>query len=245
MNTGSGGKRGSCRCFFEREPSMERYKILYEDQDVLVIHKYPGLAVQSARSMTPDLVSMLRNRALEQGEAKPYLGLVNRLDQPVEGILLVGKNEKAAAELSRQVSDHIHMEKWYLAIVRGKLPGEKGHLVDYLLKDGKTNMSGVVKEGTKGSKRSELEYEVMWEREDRSLVRVHLLTGRHHQIRVQLAHAGTPIVGDTKYGEGAVPEKRGEQLCLCSYRTSFIHPRTKKRMEFQVEPGFAALPITP
>ena len=91
MNTGSGGKRGSCRCFFEREPSMERYKILYEDQDVLVIHKYPGLAVQSARSMTPDLVSMLRNRALEQGEAKPYLGLVNRLDQPVEGILLVGK----------------------------------------------------------------------------------------------------------------------------------------------------------
>ena len=97
---------------------MERYKILYEDQDVLVIHKYPGLAVQSARSMTPDLVSMLRNRALEQGETKPYLGLVNRLDQPVEGILLVGKNEKAAAELSRQVSDHIHMEKWYLAIVR-------------------------------------------------------------------------------------------------------------------------------
>lgn len=163
----------------------------------------------------------------------------------MEGILLVGKNEKAAAELSRQVSDHIHMEKWYLAIVRGKLPGEKGHLVDYLLKDGKTNMSRVVKEGTKGSKRSELEYEVMWEREGRSLVRVHLLTGRHHQIRVQLAHAGTPIVGDTKYGEGTVPEKRGEQLCLCSYRTSFIHPRTKKRMEFQVEPGFAALPITP
>ena len=83
---------------------MERYKILYEDQDVLVIHKYPGLAVQSARSMTPDLVSMLRNRALEQGEAKPYLGLVNRLDQPVEGILLVGKNEKAAAEQKMYIS---------------------------------------------------------------------------------------------------------------------------------------------
>lgn len=96
---------------------MERYKIIYEDQDVLVIHKYPGLAVQSARSMTPDLVSMLRNRALEQGEAKPYLGLVNRLDQPVEGILLVGKR-KAAAELSRQVSDHIHMENgiWRLSV---------------------------------------------------------------------------------------------------------------------------------
>ena len=223
---------------------MERYKILYEDQDLLVIHKYPGLAVQSARSMTPDLMSMLRNRALEQGEKQPYLGLVNRLDQPVEGILLVGKNERAAADLSRQVSDHTHMEKWYLAIVCGKLPEKKGRLVDYLLKDGKTNISRVVKEGTKGSKRSELEYEVVWEQEERSLVRVHLLTGRHHQIRVQLSHAGAPIVGDTKYGEKAAPGKSREQLCLCSCRTSFIHPRTKKRMEFQVEPGFAAPPTT-
>ena len=224
---------------------MKKYEILYRDEDLCVIHKRAGLAVQSARASVPDLMSMLRNDLLEEGMKNPYLGLVNRLDQPVEGILLVAFNEKAAADLSRQVADHVHMEKWYLAIVRGKLPGEKGHLVDYLLKDGKTNMSRVVKEGTKGSKRSELEYEVMWERKGRSLVRVHLLTGRHHQIRVQLAHAGTPIVGDAKYGEGAVPEKRGEQLCLCSYRTSFIHPRTKKRMEFQVEPGFAALPITP
>lgn len=224
---------------------MERYKILYEDQDVLVIHKYPGLAVQSARSMTPDLMSMLRNRAMEQGEKQPYLGLVNRLDQPVEGILLVGKNERAAADLSRQISDHTHMEKWYLAVICGKLPETKGCLVDYLLKDGKTNMSRVVKEGTRGSKRSELEYEVVWEQEDRSLVRVHLLTGRHHQIRVQLSHAGAPIVGDAKYGEKAPADRGHEQLCLCAYRTSFIHPRTKKRMEFQVEPGFAAPPTTP
>ncbi len=221
---------------------MERYKILYEDQDLLVIHKYPGLAVQSAHSMMPDLMSMLRNRALEQGERQPYLGLVNRLDQPVEGILLVGKNEKAAADLSRQVSDHTHMEKRYLAVVGGKLPETKGRLVDYLLKDGKTNMSQVVKEGTRGSKRSELEYEVVWEQGERSLVCVHLLTGRHHQIRVQLSHAGAPIVGDTKYGEKTPTGREREQLCLCAFRTSFIHPRTKKRMEFQVEPGFAALP---
>ena len=221
---------------------MERYKILYEDQDVLVIHKYQGLAVQSARPAIPDLMSMLRNRALERGEKQPYLGLVNRLDQPVEGILLVGKNEQSAAELSRQASDHVRMEKWYLAIACGKLPGKKGCLVDYLLKDGKTNMSRVVKEGTRGSKRSALEYEVVWEQEGKSLVRVRLLTGRHHQIRVQFAHAGAPIVGDTKYGEETQVVRGRGQLCLCSYRTSFIHPRTKKRMEFQVEPGFAAPP---
>lgn len=219
---------------------MEQYKILYEDEDLMVIYKYAGLAVQSARAMVPDLMSMLRNRALEQGDPMPYLGLVNRLDQPVEGILLAGKKEKATADLSRQVQDHIHMEKEYLALVSGKLPQKQGTLVDDLLKDGKTNRSKVVPSGTKGSKKSKLEYEVVWEQGENSLVRIRLLTGRHHQIRVQLAHAGAPILGDSKYGQSVSGRK--EQLCLCACRTSFIHPRTKKRMEFQVEPSFALPP---
>ena len=95
---------------------------------------------------------------LERGEKKPYLGLVNRLDQHVEGIVLIGKNEKAAADLSRQVTDHIHMEKWYQTVVCGKLEQREDTLVDYLLKDSRTNTSKVVKEGTPGSKRSELHY---------------------------------------------------------------------------------------
>ena len=84
---------------------MKKYKIIYDDQDLLVVCKFAGLAVQSARVSTPDLMSLLRNEMLERGEKKPYLGLVNRLDQPVEGIVLIGKNEKAAADLSRQVTD--------------------------------------------------------------------------------------------------------------------------------------------
>ena len=96
---------------------MKKYKIIYDDQDLLVVCKFAGLAVQSARVSTPDLMSFLRNEMLERGEKKPYLGLVNRLDQPVEGIVLIGKNEKAAADLSRQVTDHIHMEKWYQTVV--------------------------------------------------------------------------------------------------------------------------------
>ena len=90
---------------------MKKYEILYRDEDLCVIHKRAGLAVQSARASVPDLMSMLRNDLLEEGMKNPYLGLVNRLDQPVEGILLVAFNEKAAADLSRQVADHIHMEK--------------------------------------------------------------------------------------------------------------------------------------
>ena len=146
----------------------------------------------------------------------------------------MGKNERTAADLSRQVSDHIHMEKWYLAVVRGKLPEKQGRLVDYLLKDGKTNMSRVVKEGTKGSKRSELEYEVVWEQEERSLVRVHLLTGRHHQIRVQMAGAGAPLWGDNKYNPEFVNKRGYFPIALRAFRLSFCHPATGKRMEFEV-----------
>ena len=215
---------------------MKKYEILYRDEDLCVIHKRAGLAVQSARASVPDLMSMLRNEFLAEGIRNPYLGLVNRLDQPVEGILLIALNEKAAADLSRQVADHIHMEKWYQALVCGKPSEKSGTLVDYLLKDGRTNMSRVVPEGTKGSKRSELRYEVLESWEDKSLLKIRLLTGRHHQIRVQLAHAGLPIVGDAKYGTA------GGQLRLCSFKTAFCHPRTGKRMEFEVKPEFPVPP---
>lgn len=215
---------------------MKKYEILYRDEDLCVIHKRAGLAVQSARASVPDLVSMLRNEFLAEGIRNPWLGLVNRLDQPVEGILLIALNEKAAADLSRQVADHIHMEKWYQALVCGKPSEKSGTLVDYLLKDGRTNMSRVVPEGTKGSKRSELRYEVLESWEDKSLLQIRLLTGRHHQIRVQLAHAGMPIVGDAKYGTA------GGQLCLCSFKTAFRHPRTGKQMEFEVKPEFPVPP---
>lgn len=221
---------------------MKKYAILYEDKDLFVIHKPPGLAVQSARPSVPDVMSMLRNELLERGEARPYLSLVNRLDQPVEGILLVGKNERAAADLSRQVQDHIRMEKWYQALVRGKLSEKDGTLVDYLIKDGRTNTSRVVPKGTKDGKRSELRYQVLKEWEDKSLLNIRLLTGRHHQIRVQLAHAGTPIAGDAKYGKA---DQNPGQLCLCAYRVVFRHPATKKVMSFQVEPSFPVPPTAP
>ena len=215
---------------------MKKYEILYRDEDLCVIHKRAGLAVQSARASVPDLMSMLRNDLLEEGMKKPYLGLVNRLDQPVEGILLVAFNEKAAADLSRQVADHIHMEKWYQALVCGKPSAKSGTLVDYLLKDARNNLSKVVPEGTRGSKRSELTYEVLESWEGQTLLKIRLLTGRHHQIRVQLSHAGMPIVGDAKYGKG------GGQLCLCSFKTSCRHPRTGRQMTYEVKPEFPVPP---
>lgn len=225
---------------------MKKYKILYEDKDLYVLYKPAGLAVQSARASVPDLMSMLANACREKGESNPYLGLVNRLDQPVEGILLIGKNQKAAAELSRQVQDHVHMEKWYQALVEGCPSENEDTLVDYLLKDARTNSSRVVSKETSGAKRSELRYRILQKLNGQTLLEIRLLTGRHHQIRVQLSHAGMPIVGDTKYGrKETTPAKAAQPLCLCACRTTFVHPRTKERMTFEVTPQFPVPSTTP
>ncbi len=215
------------------------YRILYEDSDLFVIWKPAGLAVQSARPSQPDVMSMLRSELVQRGEKAPYLGLVNRLDQPVEGIFLVAGNAHAAAALSRQAAGHDSMKKWYLALVCGKLVPAEGNLVDYLRKDNAANRSFVAPAGTAGAKRSELTYRVLLEQEGKSLVEIRLRTGRHHQIRVQLAHAGAPILGDFKYGGAAAGEG---QLALCAYRIEFRHPRTGKLMCFREEPTFPVPP---
>ncbi len=214
---------------------MERYKILYEDEALFVLWKAAGVPVQSARISLPDVMSLLRNTLLERGVRDPYLGLVNRLDQPVEGLFLAAKEEAVAADLCRQVKEHIHMEKWYQAVLCGKLSKKKGVLVDYLRKDSRTNTSGVVMAGAKDAKKCELSYEVLREWEDRSLVKIRLLTGRHHQIRVQFAHAGAPVAGDQKYGKA---EGGRGQLLLCASELRFRHPRTGESMHFQAEPTF-------
>lgn len=214
---------------------MERYKILYEDEALFVLWKAAGVPVQSTRISLPDVMSLLRNTLLERGVRDPYLGLVNRLDQPVEGLFLAAKEEAAAADLCRQVKEHIHMEKWYQAVLCGKLSKKKGVLVDYLRKDSRTNTSGVVMAGAKDAKKCELSYEVLREWEDRSLVKIRLLTGRHHQIRVQFAHAGAPVAGDQKYGKA---EGGRGQLLLCASELRFRHPRTGELMHFQAEPTF-------
>lgn len=214
---------------------MKTYRILYEDNDLFVLFKPPGLAVQSAKVSVPDVMSMLANELRERGETKKRLFPVNRLDQPVEGIFLVACSEKAAADLNGQIQNHLRMEKWYQALVCGKPSRKEGTLVDYLVKDGRTNISRVVPDGTSGAKRAELRYRLIREWEDHALLEIRLLTGRHHQIRVQLAHAGLPIAGDTKYGRA---DSGPKQLALCCVRTVFSHPRTGELMSFQVEPTF-------
>ena len=223
--------------------------ILYEDKDILVCHKPAGVAVQSARFGMADMESSLKNHlALKTPGKMPYLGIIHRLDQPVEGVLVFAKTPKAAAELNRQITSKT-VTKEYLAVT-AQLPEEKqGHLEDYLKKNGKTNTSAVVTPETDGAKKAVLDYEVLNEVSDertltgkRILVRIQLGTGRHHQIRVQMAHAGMSLLGDRKYNP---EDSSGLPLGLCSCHLVFRHPVTGKKLEFQVTPKgecFAGFP---
>lgn len=143
--------------------------------------------------------------------------------------MVFAKTSKAAARLSEEVRER-QIKKEYLAIVDGKLEKEKGTLEDYLLKNGQKNTSKVVKEGTKNAKLAKLDYEVLkYEPETNlSVLKIHLHTGRHHQIRVQLSHAGHAIYGDQKYGKRG----QGKQITLWAYKLTLIHPITKKEMTF-------------
>ena len=210
---------------------------LYEDDELLVIKKDAGTPVQAGKMRIMDLEGIIKRELYMRNPkgGEPYLGIVHRLDQPVEGVMVFAKNQKAAAALSKQVTDGT-MKKHYLALVCGKPSEKEGTLVDYIQKDGRSNTSKVVPKGTKDATRSELNYKVLKENEETALLEIELLTGRHHQIRVQMANAGWPLYGDTKYNPAFAETTGYVQTALCAYKLSFVHPRTGKRMEFSIEP---------
>ena len=128
--------------------------------------------------------------------------------------------------------------KFYYAVTYGVPEAGKGQFTDYLLRDGRTNTSAVVESSTPGAKRAELSYEVLEQKNGRAVLRIQLGTGRHHQIRVQLAHAGMPIVGDRKYNFKENMKPSGEPLCLCSYKIGFRHPKTRRNLAFEIDNPF-------
>lgn len=225
-------------------------EILYEDKEILVVFKPAGIAVQTAHIGQQDVVSELKNY-LSTGRP-PYLGIIHRLDQPVEGVLFFAKTPKAASVLSAMLQKEDFC-KTYLAVVCGK-PGQKeGTLVDYLAKVQGTAVvvdvqnkkeTNEAADGQGDAKKAVLHYEVLQESQvgDKtlSLLRVRIETGRFHQIRAQLSHAGMPILGDAKYGgEEAVAfarEKSVRNVALCAESLCFKHPVSGRKMEYTVKP---------
>lgn len=209
------------------------FQIIYEDESLIVCRKPAGVAVQTKKLGQADMESLLKNYRADKGE-QPYIGVVHRLDQPVEGVMVFAKTKETAAALSRQIAAKL-ADKCYYAVVEGVPEKQRKTLVDYLVRDGRTNTSSVVMRGTPEAKRAELSYEVAEHNGKRAVLRIRLETGRHHQIRVQLAHAGLPIVGDRKYNfkENIAPS--GDGLMLCSYKIGFKHPKTHKNLVFEID----------
>lgn len=207
--------------------------ILYEDEDIIVCQKPSGFPVQTRKLGSMDMENALKNYLVKKGQS-PYVAVVHRLDQPVQGVLVFAKNKESANDLSRQIQQG-KIQKIYLAYVQGFPEKKQGCLTDELEKDAKTNTSRVVRGKTENSKKAVLEYKEVKRTEEGTLLEISLQTGRHHQIRVQMAHAGMPIFGDTKYNPQESEEK-WKEISLCAYRLSFLHPRTKKKMEFEAKP---------
>lgn len=246
-------------------------KVLYEDQEMIVVVKPAGVESQAAKKFAPDMISeikkhMVINKLCTPGK-EPYVAVIHRLDKPVSGIMVYAKTKKAAAALSEQVQNR-KMDKYYEAVVCGKPVNNVDNFVDYLKKSVDGNYSQIVDKGENEAKRAELSFETLKTVETEagklSYVRIHLLTGRHHQIRVQFSGHGLPLYGDGRYNPAfggtaagtciqdpsAAGEESGERaaggrnrqvpLALCAVSLSFQHPTTGKRMEFSIKPSGGA-----
>ena len=200
-------------------------QIVYEDADVLVCVKPPRVLSTDEPGGLPELLRLERNM--------PNLELrtVHRLDRVVSGLMVLAKNAASASELSRQIREDV-FQKEYLSVVHGHPEAQEGTLKDLLLRDKARKMTMVVTEPAKGVQEAELSYAVLATNGTLSKVRIVLKTGRTHQIRVQFASRGMPLVGERKY---ATLEDDCE-IALWSCRLGFYHPVTEKWMEFFLEP---------
>ena len=211
--------------------------VLYEDNQVIVVIKPQNVPSQADASGDVDLLTEVKAYVKEKynkpGEA--FIGLVHRLDRPTGGIMVFARNSKSAARLSAQLQNG-QMKKTYYAVTNGVPKQKSGNLVNYLKKDEKNNVVKIAPQSEEGVKKAELSYKVLQNDEKFALCEINILTGRSHQIRVQMVGIGCPLVGDNKYGAG------GARLGLWAGKLEFIHPVTKTAMVFVAPPELTEAP---
>ena len=216
-------------------PFDPQKQILYEDNHIIVVNKLPSQIVQGDKTGDEPLSESLK-RYLKEKYSKPgnvFLGVVHRLDRPVSGLVIFSRTSKALARLNQQIAGK-EIKKTYWAVVKNRPGDESGRLVHLLLKDEKKNKSFVVNKPRKDAKKAILDYQLAGASDQYYLLEILLQTGRHHQIRVQLAQMGCPIKGDLKYGYPRSNET--PFIHLHARKLEFIHPVTKVPMSFVGDP---------
>lgn len=197
--------------------------VLYEDNHLIAVNKRAGDIVQVDDTGDESLDEKVK-RYIAQKYNKPngaFLGVVHRLDRPVSGVILFAKTSKALERINKMFKGR-EMHKTYYAIVRKRPQPEAGNLVHYLIKNPQKNVTKAHDKEVAGSQRSELNYKLVGERDGYYVIEVDPITGRPHQIRVQLSTLGCPIVGDNKYGYPRGSLRKS--ICLHARRLQFIHP---------------------
>lgn len=205
-------------------------RILYEDNHLLIVNKLPSEIVQGDKTgdicLLDDVKEYIKVKYNKPGNV--FAGLVHRIDRPVSGAVLFAKTSKALSRMTEKVKDR-DFHKTYLALVKNHPPKEADVLEDYIVKNEKMNKSFVTTSANKEAKLARLSYRVIGRSDNFYLLEIELFTGRHHQIRCQLANIGCPIKGDLKYG---YPRSNPDaSICLHAYRISFEHPTLKTPVE--------------
>jgi 23S rRNA pseudouridine1911/1915/1917 synthase len=210
-------------------------QILFEDNHLIIVNKLPSQIVQGDKTGDEPLSDKLKNYIKEKYN-KPgnvFLGVVHRLDRPVGGVVIFARTSKALARMNDQLKNR-EIKKIYWAVVKNPPPEKSGHLIHYLIRDSKKNKSFVIDREKPGAKKAELIYNFAQSSDQYHLLVIELLTGRHHQIRAQLAHIGCPIKGDIKYGfDRTNPDG---SIHLFARTVEFIHPVSKEIIKISAQP---------
>ncbi len=205
-------------------------RVVYEDNHVIIVHKESGEIVQGDKTgdkpLSETVKDYIRDKYHKPGNV--FLGVVHRLDRPVIGLVVFARTSKALSRLNDMFRNG-EVHKTYWAITKNKPAEDEGTLVNWIVRNEKQNKSYVYDKEVPGAKRAELKYRVIAHTENYHLLEVHLLTGRHHQIRCQLAHMDCAIKGDLKYG--APRSNPDGSISLLSREVAFIHPVSKKEIK--------------
>ena len=205
-------------------------QILYEDNHLIAVNKAPGEIVQGDKTgdkpLSDTLKEYIKRKYNKPGEV--FLGVPHRLDRPTSGVVLFARTSKALVRLNEMFKNHDAMRKTYWAIVQGAPKQPEARLENYLVRNEQQNKSYIAKPGAKDAKLAVLTYRTLAKGDHYSLLEVELLTGRHHQIRCQLAAIGCPIKGDLKYG--AKRSNPDGSISLHARQITFVHPVRKEQL---------------
>ena len=221
-------------------------QILYEDAELIVCVKPAGILSQGDKGGNRDMVRELKKYLVMEARKhkvklseEPYIAVLHRLDRNVRGIMVYAKTKRAAFSISKQISEN-SLSKKYMAVTSFDVLGMKPvinaweHRSDFMMADKLKNISVIVDTNIKGAEKAELKYRVLKVLGNKALTEIDLITGRHHQIRLQLSQIFNGIVGDTKYNKDYKGIDGWQELALEAVGLSFIHPISGKKMDFVI-----------